>query len=179
MADEHKPIEQLLTGGHHNSLGNTLQVVDIVLSDKDRLEELYQCYFSEDEVVRLRTSGSLKRVCKAHPEWLVPYIDRLLDEIALIDQASTKWTLAILFDELRKLMNDKQIKKSRAVMKKNLSESNDWIVLNTTMQVLSDWAKDDPALLDWLKPHLKRLSGDKRKSVANRAKKLMKAPGMD
>lgn len=47
-------FEQKLTGGHPNSLGNTVEVVDIILADKKRLDELYQCYFSDDAVVRLQ-----------------------------------------------------------------------------------------------------------------------------
>ena len=58
-------FEQMLTGGHPNSLGRTIEVVEIVLADRERLEELYRCYFSNDEVVRLRTSNGMKRVAKA------------------------------------------------------------------------------------------------------------------
>ena len=60
-------FEQMLTGGHPNSLGRTLEVVESVMSDRERLEDLYNCYFSEDEVVRLRTSNAIKRVTKEHP----------------------------------------------------------------------------------------------------------------
>lgn len=83
----------MLTGGHPNSLGRTLEVV---LETPDRMEELYQCYFSDDEIVRLRTSSSIKRVFHTHPEWFDEYADRLLSEISQIDQPSTKWTLAQL-----------------------------------------------------------------------------------
>jgi len=82
-------FESMLTGGHPNSLGRTLEVVDSVLADKTRLEELFRCYFSGDEIVRLRTSSAIKRVTIERPEWLEPYLDRLLKEITQIDQAST------------------------------------------------------------------------------------------
>lgn len=51
-------FEEMLTGGHPNSLGRTVEVVDAVLADRARLARLYACYFSDDEVVRLRTSCS-------------------------------------------------------------------------------------------------------------------------
>ncbi|MEM8540860.1 MAG: hypothetical protein AAGF25_07880, partial [Pseudomonadota bacterium] len=63
----------MLTGGHPNSLGRTLEVVELVLASPDRMEELYQCYFSEGEIVRLRTSNAIRRVFKAHPEWFAEY----------------------------------------------------------------------------------------------------------
>ena len=160
-------------GGHPNSLGNTLEVVDQVLSDQNKLEELYQCYFSNDEVVRLRTSSAMKRICKEHPEWLVPYLDRLLQEISQIDQASTQWTLAILFNWLQDYMTDAQKQASRTHLQANLAQHDDWIVLNTTMDTLGSWALKDHDLKKWLRPHLNRLKEESRKSVARKAQKTL------
>ena len=168
-------FEELLTGGHPNSLGNTESVAQSVLDDASRLEELYQCYFSQDEVVRLRTSEAIKRVCKAQPEWLVPYIDRLLTEVSKIDQASTQWTLAILFDELAGKMSKKQRLGALSVMKSNLERHHDWIVLITTIDTLERWAQSDATLATWMLPHLARHATDARKSVSRRAAKARKA----
>ena len=101
-------IERLLSGGHPNSLGNTVEVVDMVLANPSKFESLFNTYFSKDEVVRLRVSNAMKRICKANKSLLVPYIDRFLDEIAIINQASTQWTLAQLFLELEKDLNESQ-----------------------------------------------------------------------
>lgn len=165
-------FEAMLTGGHPNSLGRTLEVTDIVLADRDKLNEVYQCYFSADEVVRLRTSSVFKRISQAHPNWLVPYINKFLNEISTIDQASTQWTLAILFLELADFMSQEQRAAAQAILKRNLESHNDWIVLNYTMQTLAEWAETDSALKTWLMPHLERLGQEKRKSVAKRAQKL-------
>ena len=171
MSEE--PFEVILSGGHPNSLGRTLEVVDAVLEDPERLGDLFLCYFSKDEVVRLRTSNGVKRICKEHPGWLVPYIDRLIGEIASINQASTQWTLANLFEMLRPEMREEQVAAAEAIMKHNLEHHYDWIVLNNTMQTLSDWAVEDAALKEWLLPHLERLRSDDRKSVAGRATKML------
>lgn len=167
-------FEVMLTGGHPNSLGRTLEVVDIVLDDEARLEELIWCYESSDEIVRLRTSNALKRTAQVHPEWLVPYLEHLLIEISTINQASTQWTLALLFDILVMYMSDAQKQQAIKVMKTNLTTSNDWIVLNNTMKVLSQWCQADPELITlkaWLIPQLERLRHDTRKSVAKNAHK--------
>ena len=166
-------IEEMLTGGHANSLGRTIEVVEMVLADQTRFEELFNCYFSDDAVVRLRTSNALKRVEKEQHDWLVPYIDRLLNDISKIDQASTQWTMANLFLRLDRDMSEQQRSKATEVMKHNLASSDDWIVLNETMRTLSIWAKRDETLANWLKPHLARLSKDARKSVSKRAAKLL------
>lgn len=165
-------FEKMLQGGHPNSLGRTVEVVDQVLAQPELLEDLYQCYFSNDEVVRLRTSNALKRICQQHPDWLVPFLDRLLTEVANIDQPSAQWTLAQLMQKMEAWLTPDQKAKATKVLKHNLTKYSDWIVLNHTMQTLYDWAKDNSDLRNWLAPQLERLKHDDRKSVANRATKL-------
>ncbi len=164
--------EELLTGGHPNSLGNTLKVVDDVLADEKKLKDLYACYASEDEVVRLRVSSAMKRVCKVHPEWIAAYLDDLIDEVATIDQASTKWTLSTLFMWLDPYMSDSQRQSAIDIMKNSL-HYNDWIVQNTTSESLAYFVKVQPDLRNWLLPELEKLTRSRHKSVARRAQKLI------
>ncbi len=168
-----KEFEELLTGGHPNSLGNTIAVVETVLQNPRRFEALFNCYFSDDEVVRLRVSNAMKRICKERKDLLVPYLGRFLSDISNIDQASTQWTLAQLFLALEKDMTPQQIKAAKNLLTHNLAHHNDWIVLHTTMQTLSHWSTNDEKLRSWLLPHLERLSADSRKSVSARANKLL------
>ncbi len=168
-----KNFEDRLKGGHPNSLGNTIEVVEEVLTENGLFNELFNCYFSNDEIVRLRTSNAMKRICKAKKTILVPYIERFLTEIAQIDQASTQWTLSQLFGMLEKDMTDKQIGQAKKIMKNNLANHNDWIVLNQTMDTLTKWTKKDVELKEWIRPHLVRLTSDDRKSVSGRAKKML------
>lgn len=166
-------FEQILTGGHPNSLGRTLEVVDSVLNDKSKLEELYNCYFSKDEVVRLRVSNAMKRVCIEHPEWTYEYADRLINEISKINQESTQWTLAILFRLMTKLLTKTQREETLKIMKNNLDNHNDWIVINTTMETLFEWSKTDESLKSWLVPRLEKFKNSDKKSIAGRAKKYL------
>ena len=170
-------FENMLTGGHPNSLGNTVQVVEIVLKAPDRFAELFNCYGSENPIVRLRTSNAMKRVEAENHALLVPYIDRFITEIGALDQASAQWTLAQLFLRLADDMSPSQRAGALKIMKRNLANHEDWIVLNTTMETLSIWASETVSLKKWLLPHLQRLSADSRKLVAAKAKKHLKALG--
>lgn len=165
-------FEEMLAGGHPNSLGRTVEVVDAVLAKPSRLSELYGCYFSADEVVRLRTSNALKRVCAERPGWLLPYVDGLLGDVARIEQPSAQWTLAQLRERLHDRLTEEQKSEAIRVLQRNLQNSNDWIVLGATMKTLGGWAHEDAELRSWLEPRLLRLSQDGRKSVANKARKL-------
>ncbi len=170
-----EPLEQMLTGGHPNSLGRTLEVVALVLADPARFDALFSCHDSADAVVRLRTSNAMKRIAAERPDWLVPYLDRFIGEIGALDQASAQWTLAQLFARLAGDMSASQRAAALALMQRNLEQHDDWIVLNATIETLADWAHADGALKRWLRPHLERLSQDGRKSVASRAGKKLRA----
>ena len=99
-------FEKSLKGGHPNSLGNTLEVVDAVLGNTDKMEDLFLCYQSDDETVRLRTSNAFKRIFRAKPELFNKWKQRFIKEVAEIDQPSANWTsiqiLNELFDQLMK-----------------------------------------------------------------------------
>lgn len=166
-------IEDMLTGGHPNSLGRTIEVVDLVLSDPARFPDLFACYRSEDAVVRLRASNAMKRVAAERRDLLVPYLDRFIAEIGELDQPSAQWTLAQLFDRLVRDMTGAQRQTATDLMKRNLKTHDDWIVLNATIETLATWAEKDEKLAHWLRPHLERLASDPRKSVATRARKKL------
>lgn len=164
-------FEAMLTGGHPNSLGRTIEVVDQTLGNPQRLTELFDCYKSSDPIVRLRVSNAMKRIARENRALLVPFIDRFLDEIGELQQDSAQWTLANLFQLLAKDMTASQKQKARAIMQRNLVHNKDWIVLNNTVVTLAEWATTDPELKAWLMPQLQRLAKDARKSVAGKAKK--------
>ena len=166
-------IEKQLKGGHPNSLGNTVEVVSQVLKQPDLFKELFQCYFSDDEVVRLRVSNAMKRIAKENQGLVIPYLDRFLNEISLIDQASARWTIAQLFLMLDKQMTPPQLKSAKEILLTNLRESDDWIVLNMTMETLANWAIKDNKLKAELLPRLKQLKNDPRKSVCSKAAKKL------
>jgi hypothetical protein len=166
-------LETMLTGGHPNSLGRTVEVVETVIADRSRLTELLDCYRSDDPVVRLRTSNALKRLEAQRHDWLMPFLDRLIDEVGALDQASAQWTMAQLFLRYSPDLSPDQRVRATALLKGYLEHGQDWIVLNATMETLSRWAEQDAGLRKWLAIHLRRLADDPRKSVAQRAKKLM------
>ena len=164
-------FEEMLTGGHPNSLGRTIEVVDRVLGNPARVTELFDCYKSDDEVVRLRVSNALRRVQAERPDLLVPLVGRLIDEIAHLDQPSAQWTLPKLFEGAESEMTEEQKAKARAIVQRNLARHDDWIVLNNSIEYLARLASMDAELRAWLVPHLDRCARDPRKSVSGRASK--------
>ncbi|MCB0857396.1 MAG: hypothetical protein KDB57_04645 [Solirubrobacterales bacterium] len=170
-----EPFAEMLTGGHPNSLGRTEQVVGIVVDDRNRLDELFACLDSPDELVRMRAGDGLEKVCRERQEWFVPWADRFLAEFGRIDQPSVKWHTAQILDHLRADLTDQQRQQANDLLIHYLDESDDWIVLNTSAGILTRWAGPDPKLARSLRPRLERLTNDRRKSVARRATKSLES----
>ncbi len=163
------PFADMLTGGHPNSLGRTEEVVGIVLTDHGRLDELFATMADPDEVIRMRIGDALEKVCRERPSWFVSHIGHLLGDLGNIDQPSVQWHVAQMLDHLRSDLSDDQAKRALRLLQRNLTGSTDWIVLNVTMDVLTQWSACDSLLAGWLMPELERLRQAKRKSVARRA----------
>lgn len=165
-------ISEMLTGGEPRSLGKTDQVVQLVLSHPERLEELFECVFHPDEVVRMRAGDALEKVCYQEPEWFEPFKERLLNEVSGINQASVKWHLAQMFGEITM----SQAEKERAVniMLHNLETSGDWIVINLTLESLAKFAREHVLNHDTFVSFLQKHQQSPYKSVASRANKLLR-----
>ena len=90
-------VEMLTVGGKTNSLGRTSEVITLVLNDKIRLNELYECLFDEDAWVRMRAADALEKICREQPEWLEPFIDKIQISLFRSTQASIQWHLAQIY----------------------------------------------------------------------------------
>ena len=166
-------VEDALTGGHHNSLGNTVAVAEQVNADRSLLPELINTYASEDEVVRLRVSSALKRVAWEHPDWIHAEIDSIMEWVERLQQPSAQWSVGQMLLAIGPRLSTAERDRAVALMKSHIESSSDWIVLNHTMETLAQWAMEDPELEAWLVPHLSVFATDSRKSIAKRAQRLL------
>ena len=171
-------FEIMLTGGHPNSLGRTLEVVALIEASPNRMKEAYRCYQSADAVVRLRTSSIFKRLIRAEPSRYNEWAERLIDEVAAINQASAQWTVAQIIGENLDLwdQHDDALKQRSLVMLFGLfDKSDDWIVTNAALKTLANIGVRRMDVEAKLRPLLERHQDDRRKSVSNTARKAVKA----
>ena len=170
-------FETMLTGGHPNSLGRTLEVVAAVAEAPERIQELLDTYKSENDVVRLRVSNALKRIEKANQPLMLAHLDTFLDRVIDLPevgaQPSAQWTVAQICLAVSGHLSAEQHARAKAHMQHNLDTMNDWIVLAQTITTLTTWSKEDAALATWLRPRLELRTEDSRISVAKRASKCL------
>lgn len=162
----------LAVGGKSNSLGRTDEVIETVLSDKQRLDELYTCVFNDDAWIRMRAIDAIEKVCRKHPNWIKPYTDKFQNELAKSDQPSIQWHVAQMYAQLD--MNDNQKKFAIDWLTSLLSSKEvDWIVsvnaMKTLLQFTYKGLVDTDAMVDLLKIQ----QGHKSQSVVKKANEFL------
>ena len=165
--------EGLLSGGHPNSLGNTVEVVAAVGDNPDLLTELIATYASDDPVVRLRVSSALKRVAADHPGMVHDALAGIMAWVRDIDQPSAWWSLSQLFHALKDLLSASEYTDALELMKSVLTTHDDWIVINQTLGTLGEWARTDESLRHWLLPVLEEFTHEARVSISKRAQRYL------
>jgi hypothetical protein len=170
MAESFRSI--LTIGEHRNSLGRAGEILQIVLHDRSRLDELFECVMDDDAWVRMRAIDTLEKVCRVHPDWLLPYVERLLHEVAAIDQPSIQWHLAELFAEIE--LSESERKRAIHRMIRNITDIEvDWIVAANTMETLTMYVNLGYLPAEAVIPLLKKQQAHRSQAVVRRATKLL------
>lgn len=170
MSDRFSSI--LAVGGKSNSLGRVPEVVDLVLHDQSRLSELYNCLFHEDAWLRMRAADAIEKVCRQHPDWLLPYIDRFQSELGSSPQPSIQWHLAQIYRQVALTAAQKQAA-LRWLKDRLTTTATDWIVAANAMVTLVQFTKDGATPLAETVRLLEIQREHKSKSVVKRADKLL------
>lgn len=172
-----EPFAQMLAvGGRSNSLGRVDEVIALVSDEPSRLDELYACLFDEDAWIRMRAADALEKVCRQHPEWLVPYVDRFPAELAGSSQPSILWHLAQMYRHLT--LTSRQKAFAVSWLERVLSSTEvDWIVAANAMQTLMQFAEDGAVPRHELVALLRVQQQHRSKSVVRRADKLLAQVG--
>lgn len=169
-----EPYADILAVGKTNSLGRSDEVVRAVLADPSTLDELYQCLYENDAWLRMRAIDSIEKVCRVHPEWLKPYIDRLFDEFGDHTQPSIQWHIAEIVTEVD-LMPSQKVRAINWLVERLQDPAVDWIVAANCMNALVYFTNNDSFDKDELIPLLKKQQSHKSNSVVKRATKLLDA----
>jgi len=165
------PLRGQLSGGDPRSLGAVDAVIAVVLAHPDRLDELIRCVLDgDDQIVRMRASDALEKLCRTRPSLLQPRLAVLLGDMAGIDQPSVQWHVAQMLGQLR--LTARQRQRAVRILRDNLEHSTDWIVLNYSLDTLAIMARQDSTLVEALRVELERFAHHHLRSVSSRACKL-------
>ncbi len=138
----HELLERL-TGGDRRSIGRSNEVVAAVLHDPSLFGVVFSGLWSTDALVRMRTADALEKITAKHPEWLQPYKEQLVRQVAQSRVQEVRWHVAQMLPRVQS--NQEERAAMVAILLDYLGDKSK-IVKTFAMQALAALAEQDSAL---------------------------------
>lgn len=140
-----------MVGEHRNSLGRSGELVELLKHDPARIDELFACISDDDAWVRMRAVDAFEKVVAAQPQVGLPFVDRILDDLARREQPSIQWHVAQLIAELD--LTAPQRQQAVAWLEQRVATVDvDWIVASNAMKTLVTLCRSGYVAADELRP---------------------------
>ncbi len=159
-----------LAGGDRRSIGKSNEVVADVISDPSLFEVVFNGMLSDDPLIRMRCADAVEKITVKHPEYLQPYKEKLIKQIAKSEQQEVRWHVAQMVPRL-----DLTREESGFVFEILLDYLNDKsnIVKTFSMQAMADLAERDASLRSQVIPLLEELTSTGSPAMKSRGRKLL------
>ena len=164
-------LKSKLKGGDRRSIGRVDEVIADVLEDPGLFDELFRGMLADDEVVRMRSADAVEKITIDHPEWLRPYKEVLLHQIARIEQQEVRWHWAQMIPRLELTTPERQMAVEILI---GYLDDKSSIVKTFAMQALVDLAKIEPELTQRVRPIIEEAISSGSPAMKSRGRKLMK-----
>lgn len=166
MAD----ILDKLAGGDRRSIGRVDEVVKAVLAEPVRFDQLFAGMVSPDPVIRMRAADAIEKITARHPEYLQPYKQPLLEQVAGSQQQEVRWHVAQM---LPRLELDQAERQEAVQILRGYLQDRSRIVQTFALQALADLAKMDEALQQQVIPLIEQAVRTGSPAVRSRGRKLL------
>ena len=163
-------LVDMLRGGDHRSIGRADEVVDIVLSSPSRFDEVFNGILSDDSLIRMRCADAAEKIAKTRPNLLAPFKEKLIGEVALIDQQEVQWHLAQMMAYLQ--YTDEETATVVRILRGLLS-SKSRIVVVSSLDTLTELATRDASLRESVIKDIENAMENGAPSVKSRGKRLL------
>jgi len=80
-------------------IGRSDEVAAEALASPEKFALLFSGITNEDPLTRLRAADAVEKITAIHPEWLQPYRETILGEIANIPRQEARWHVCQLFPD--------------------------------------------------------------------------------
>ena len=159
-----------LEGGDRRSIGRVSEVVAEVLNDPSLLEVVVNAMLSDDPIIRMRSADAVEKITAKHPEYLQPYKEKLIQQVAKINQQEVRWHVAQIFPRLELSKEEQAV-----IVEILLDYLNDKskIVKTSSMQALADFAERDASLRFKVIKLLEKLTRTSSPAMRSRGRKLL------
>ena len=159
-----------LAGGDRRSIGRVSEVVAEVLNDPSLFEVVFNGMLSDDPIIRMRSADAVEKITQEHPEYLQPHKEKLIQQVARINQQEVRWHVAQMLPRLELSEEERAV-----VVEILLDYLNDKskIVKTFSMQALADFAERDAGLRSQVIQLLEELARTGSPAMRSRGRKLL------
>lgn len=166
----HEELEKL-AGGDRRSIGRAEEVAADVLADPSLFDVVFDGMAVEDPVVRMRAADAVEKITDERPELLDDrHRERLLGDLAAIDQQEVRWHVAQLLPRLDLAGDD--VDRAVSILEGFLDDESRIVQVNA-MSALADVAAAHPRFRDGVRERIATLVEGGSPSVQARGKKLL------
>ncbi|MDP2036510.1 MAG: hypothetical protein Q8L04_03940 [Ignavibacteria bacterium] len=166
-------IYDLLKGNDLRSIGKSNEVVELVTSDPELFDEVFNGILHEDKVIRARCADAVEKVARKFPEYIQKRKTVILKNLKAYNQKEVIWHIASMLGVLK--LTPKENKTAAAQLYKWLESSDSIIVKVMCMQTLSDFALRDKKLLKSVRDEIERQMINGAPAVKARGRHILKA----
>ena len=165
-----KDVLKKLEGGDRRSIGRVSEVVADVLNDPSLFEAVFNGMLSDDPIIRMRSADAAEKITAKHPEYLQPYKEKLIQQVAKIDQQEVRWHVAQMFPRLELSGEERAV--AVEILLDYLNDKSK-IVKTFSMQALADFAERDADLRPKVIQLLEELTTTGSPAMKSRGRKLL------
>ena len=168
------PLVAKLQGTDRRSIGRSEEVVGDVLADPGQFRLVFDAMLGPDPVVRMRAADAVEKITRRRPDLLRGLEDRVLTEVAAIDQQEVRWHVAQLLPRLA--LTPPQRARAITILRGFLDDDSR-IVRTFAMQALADLAEHDEQMRRWVRPLLAELTRTGTPAMRSRGRTAPRPPG--
>ncbi len=166
-------IYDLLKGNDLRSIGKSNEVVELVTSDPELFEEVFNGIFHEDKVIRARCADAVEKVAHKFPQYIQKRKTVILKNLKTFNQKEVVWHIASMLGLLK--LTPKETKIASAQLYKWLEEQESIIVKVMCMQTLADFAVKDKKLIKSVRDEVEKQMINGAPAIKARGRHILKA----
>ena len=164
------PLVAKLQGTDRCPIGGSEEVVRGVLADPGQFRLVFDAMLGPDLVVRMRAADAVEKITRRRADLLRGPEDRVLTEVAAIDQQEVRWHVARLLPRLA--LTPPQRARAITILRGFLDDDS-WIVRTFAMHALADLAQHDEQMRRWVRPLLAELTRTGTPEMRSRGRQLL------
>jgi hypothetical protein len=147
-------IYDLLKGNDLRSIGKSNEVVELVTSDPELFEEVFDGIFHEDKVIRARCADAVEKVSRIFPHYIQKKKSVILKNLKSFNQKEVIWHIALMLGVLK--LTPGEVKTAISQLYKWLETSDSIVVRVMCMQTLADFAMKNKKLIKSVRDEIER-----------------------